>query len=668
MHKTAHFTRLGAIYPPILYVCASAALFLHHRPEGDVFSPSGDPFAFIWFFYWWPYALIHGLNPFVSHFAWNPVGVNMTWATSTPTLAIVGAPLTLLWSPTATWNFFTFIAPAANAYAAYRLFVYLLKSRPPAALGGLLYGFSNYVLAQDLAHINLSLTALVPIIILLVIRRATLDIKRPWYVAAMVLCATLQFGISSEILATAATFGALAYVIFFPFYKQQADFKGLAADTAVSALLTLALLSPFLFYMYRGVQQVPHLIADTTAYSADLLNYIIPTPINYFGKNVFSSISKSFTGNLSEQGAYIGAPLLLIALFSLRDAWPLRWGRPLLLVTAIIVVCSLGPSLWVNGVNTHIPLPWRALGQAPLLRHALPTRFTMYMALIVALLVAWWLASATSSRQRLLRYTASFAASALLVPNPAFFAYRNVETPIFFSKANLDTLAPRPLNLVVLPYGILGSSMLWQVRSHMAFKMAGGYLGFVPKYFEQFPATNYFYGNNLPADAQIFRNDLADFCNTNHVEGIVVTPGTDAHLRDLLRELGWPRSQFGSAIFYKTPPSDQLSFTAIHGDYWGGAQEGLAWIGKHVAIQNHTPIAKSLLIERASAPSSVGDIIITITQGGKQTTYTITNNQIHLILPRFSNTEIASNKTWIPAQISHTGDTRALSVSITLSK
>ena len=40
-----------------------------------------DPQIFIWSFAWWPHALLHGENPFVTHAIWAPSGLNLAWTT-----------------------------------------------------------------------------------------------------------------------------------------------------------------------------------------------------------------------------------------------------------------------------------------------------------------------------------------------------------------------------------------------------------------------------------------------------------------------------------------------------------------------------------------------------------------------------------------------------------
>ena len=47
--------------------------------EARYIGPGDDPQIFIWAFAWWPHAILHGENPFVTHAIWAPSGVNLTW-------------------------------------------------------------------------------------------------------------------------------------------------------------------------------------------------------------------------------------------------------------------------------------------------------------------------------------------------------------------------------------------------------------------------------------------------------------------------------------------------------------------------------------------------------------------------------------------------------------
>jgi hypothetical protein len=77
------------------YVCVSFAYFgwrLLPHPGRPYIGQGRDPQIFIWSFAWWPHAILHGENPFVTHAIFAPDGLNLTWATSIPGLALAFSP------------------------------------------------------------------------------------------------------------------------------------------------------------------------------------------------------------------------------------------------------------------------------------------------------------------------------------------------------------------------------------------------------------------------------------------------------------------------------------------------------------------------------------------------------------------------------------------------
>jgi len=76
--------RIGAtLWPLALYGLLSLALFgipiLGHFGSRIIAADPLDSSAFMWFLAWWPHALLHGLNPFVTHAMFVPNGFNLTW-------------------------------------------------------------------------------------------------------------------------------------------------------------------------------------------------------------------------------------------------------------------------------------------------------------------------------------------------------------------------------------------------------------------------------------------------------------------------------------------------------------------------------------------------------------------------------------------------------------
>ncbi|HEY5058154.1 MAG TPA: hypothetical protein VII51_03965, partial [Gaiellaceae bacterium] len=78
------------LYGAVAFVLFGLPLLTHPGPN---YSGIGaDPQVFIWSFAWWPHAILHGENPFVSHAVWAPSGVNLTWTTTVPGLALLFSP------------------------------------------------------------------------------------------------------------------------------------------------------------------------------------------------------------------------------------------------------------------------------------------------------------------------------------------------------------------------------------------------------------------------------------------------------------------------------------------------------------------------------------------------------------------------------------------------
>jgi hypothetical protein len=545
--------RLLIVLPLIGYLAASLALFSHGITAGNIFQPGTDPIAYIWFLKWWPYAISHGINPFLTHALWSPVGFSVLWANSIPTLALLMWPVTTLASAETSWNFLCLAAPALNAYAAFLLIRYLVKEGRAALVGGFLFGFSPYISSHMLGHISLTVVALVPLIALIAVRRAKREISRRSFVAALSLLVLLQFGISMEVLATSALFGTIAYVAFYRSMRSSLDLKGLAIDTLISAAICVVLLSPAFYFLWLGSNQLPKIINSPIVFSNDMLGFLVPMQTVWLGGDALANFTRHFSATASEQNAYLGLPLIMVAIIAFRAFRHEAWRRPLGWTTLIAAVTSLGPIVWIAGHHFKVPLPGIIPMFLPLLKHALPSRFALYTSLGVAIFVSAWLArSPTRSK-----YAAATLCAVFILPNPGAFSFVSHDTPAVFSDpASVDRLNQRGA-VVVLPYGRAGNSVLWQLRADFRFKMAGGYVGFTPKAFEAWPAIDYFSATTLPVPQLDFKANVLAFCIAHGVGSIVAENGTPAALIDQLHALNWPTRRVGDAEVIDVPPSSQ---------------------------------------------------------------------------------------------------------------
>src|SRR5580698_9415300 len=172
-----------------------------------------DPYAFVWFMAWWPWALAHHVNPFFTTLIWQPVGVALSWVTAVPLLALAGAPVTLLGGPVLTYNLFIIVAPVLSAWFAYRLCLQVTGDPVAALIGGFLFGFSSYEMAQDTAALNLSFTAFLPALLWVLMLRMEDRIKRVRTVLLSSLILIGQFLTSIEIFAFIFVFGGFVWLL-----------------------------------------------------------------------------------------------------------------------------------------------------------------------------------------------------------------------------------------------------------------------------------------------------------------------------------------------------------------------------------------------------------------------------------------------------------------------
>ena len=643
----------------LLYILIGVVYFhpFAHNFKQTIFMPGSDQESFIWFINWWPYAIAHGLNPFITHYVWSPSGDNLTWATTIPTLSLLTAPLTIIFGPIFSWNLLSLLAAPLNAFCAFLLLRYLYKSNAAAFFGGYVFGYSSYVMGQLLGHLNLDFVCLIPLAVLFFVMHVRNNINRYHFLVVMALIILLEAGISTEVLATATLFGFISIISFLVFgsgFRRKLFLSSL--HLTLSYIIAAILLSPFLYFLIQGLPDVPKIINSPTTYSTDLLNYITPTPITRIGRSIFSSIASRFTGNHAEDGAYIGLPLLLLTAFSFRDyvADRKRNGLALLTIFVIIIVFSLGPYLHINGVNTHIRMPWEFFTHIPLIRGALPTRFTNYASLIVAIIIGFWLSTERATKKR---YVTVFASIMLIIPNISIYNWGSQSVPSIFTKLGILNKN----NVIVLPFGYTGPSMFWQLESGMKFNMVGGYLGFTPLPFRKMHVTSDLFsgdpGKNFP---DLFKS----YCKQFNVKYVVVCSGTPTLLANAVKNEYWAADKLGQCTAYHVP--HDMKYFEYSGDTWGN-YNNYSWIGKGVTIKTSHDHIKILLTGQF-IPNGAPPVAVKITELPGNVIYRtfIPGNKSFVIikLNGTQNVRIVANNTWTPNKVIHNGDTRDLSISM----
>ena len=320
---------------------------------------SQDPKLNAWLIAWTPFAVSHGVNPLFSHWVNVPYGANYSANVAIPLLGIIVSPITALWGPVAAVNFLISLAFFGSAIAGYCFVRHWTTWRPAAFLGGLLFGFSPYVVAEGIAHVHTMFVCLIPFIFI-VLDEIFIRQRYSQRVLGLVLGLLLiaQYFISSELLATTAVMALIAGVLVALFNLREVRKHLMTAVPGMVLAVGLAIivLAYPIMYAVRGPLHYTYVL-PSGQYQSDLLSAVLPTSNQLIAPTSAAAISDHFANNLSENGAYLGIPLvvLLVAAGALcRRSKVVVIG---VLLTLSAYVLSLGSPLLIHNNNTGLHLP-----------------------------------------------------------------------------------------------------------------------------------------------------------------------------------------------------------------------------------------------------------------------------------------------------------------------
>ena len=221
------------------YLAVSVAIWWHvwtGHPTATLTCGCGDPALFLWFLEWPAYALAHGHNLFYSTALFHPSGIDLLSNTSVLAIGIPLAPVTWLFGPVATLNVASTLAPVLSALATFWLLRRWVRWSPAAFVGGLLFGFSPFVV-QSLAYAHLMTTALVvfPLAVGCLDELLVRQRRSPGKVGVVLgLLVVVEFFVSSEMLAIMAVSTVVGLVLLVA-YRGWVDRADLARRIGVAA-------------------------------------------------------------------------------------------------------------------------------------------------------------------------------------------------------------------------------------------------------------------------------------------------------------------------------------------------------------------------------------------------------------------------------------------------
>lgn len=429
-----------------------------------------------WFLAWTPYAVGSARSPWFTQHLVAPEGVNLMWNTSLPLPALLAWPVTATAGVLASHTLLAVLSFAGSATTMWLLtgrFVHWGWARFAA---GLLYGFSPYLVAQGTGHLNLSLVLLPPLVLLLAHELYVRQSRRPAVVGALLgLVATAQLLTTEEVLASTFVMALVGTVVVVVQHRElvRARARHALAGLATAAGVLSVLAAWPLSVQFFGPRRVTESVQDTAPFAADLLGGVVPTIHQALGTDA----TLAWGGNDSENGSYLGLPLvvvLVVLAWRFRSVAVVRWAS---VVGLVAWVLSLGERLHVAGTETGMPLPYLLFTKLPVLHNMVAVRYSLYVVLFAALVLAVGLDRLHASGRLRLAVAVPVALLCLVPLVPDWpYSYEESDAPPYFSSTSVQAL---PEGAVALTYPVprfpASAPMLWQAQAGFRYRSVGGY-------------------------------------------------------------------------------------------------------------------------------------------------------------------------------------------------
>jgi len=454
-----------------LYLSWNAFRFgFAHRATDLEFDTSGA----VWTNAWVAHAIAHFRNPFFSPNLMHPFGINLLANAYNVGFSAAFAPVTWLFGPIASFNAQVIFIPIANTIVMGMCLRRFVKEPWLAVAGGIVWGFSPFVVAT-LARgwTNVAFLVLPPIVLWLIAELFSDGGWSPrrigvWLAVAIV----IQYFIDSEVLVMTAAGAAVG--IATTLIVRRAQWSSLwprvMTCTAWTVVPSALLLAAPISYGLFGPHPMPNWVSARRVYQLfvsplfnDIFkpNSITPAPNPHFGRSV--------------NAQYIGLGMPLVILVGLI-VWRLpKRTRPFLAVGLFALWMSVGYGPWWSS--------YRIVEHLPLLHNLNVTRYislALFASIILVLLIAQM--SLDTFRSRFTKLVAAWLTAAVVAVAfvPPLVAVATT-TPLTVSYSVGDKALPKVLArpghhvIMTFPFPASVREMIQQaLAGDFSYDMPGG--------------------------------------------------------------------------------------------------------------------------------------------------------------------------------------------------
>jgi hypothetical protein len=474
----------GTILVAASYLALGFALWVHAWTGGGAthtLCGCGDPALFLWFFQSPATSLAHLQNPFYSTAMFHPAGINLLDQTSVLGITLPLVPVTWLFGPVASFNVASTVVPALTALTMFVVLRRWVRWLPAAYIGGLLYGFSPFVLASlEYGHLMTAALLLLPLIL------AVLDeiLVRQQYSArkagvALGLLLFAQFFLSAELLVVVVLLTVFSVIVLVvAVYVADRERLRLLVPHARTALgvgvvVGAVLLAYPVLFALAGPAHLSGVVWPNIDTLDGTTRSLLVNPVPNRTLPVVAAYG-GYEGSQLPSGSYLGWGLIIVLVAGTAVWFRDRrlWFYAFLLATCVVCSFDLRTGPWV---------PARVFAHIPLVDNILPQRFMAVGFLAAAVMVTLILDRVRNRLPGLVGLSGALGVGAVALAPLAVsflpdlpFTMEAVVLPRWYTTVAPHLPAGRVLLSYPVPFSGVQVALAWQAVNRIAYSQAGG--------------------------------------------------------------------------------------------------------------------------------------------------------------------------------------------------
>ncbi|MFJ7075644.1 glycosyltransferase [Streptomyces sp. NPDC098781] len=477
----ARALRPADVFAAFLFLLMSVALYsARFFAPADRYLPDSlrDQNQWEWFFAVTADNVAHFRNPLFTDLQGFPDGVNLMANTVMLGMSVPLTPLTLTAGPAVTLSLVMTLGLAATAAAWYRLIVkYVVPGRVAAFLGAFLAAFAPPMVSHAHAHPNFVVLFMIPLIIDRALRLCTgTRVARDGVLLGLMAAYQVFLGEEPLLLtALGLLLFAAAYAVVRP-DTARTSWRPLLRGLLIAASVCLPLVVYPLVWQFAGPQSYTDIEHNPRSFNS-------PLALLSFAERSWlagdARTANALAFNTTEQNAFYGWPLVLLAAAILVRLWQRALVRALAFTAVAAAFLSLGREFRIPLTDVTLPGPWRLFADKPLFEAVIESRVAMICAPALGLLLAIAVDRLRTVRRPAVRRAGLLGVALALLPLiPApLRAVDREEVPDFIADGTWTSYVREGESLVPvpLPDPSDAEALHWQTEAGLGFKLPGGY-------------------------------------------------------------------------------------------------------------------------------------------------------------------------------------------------